>query len=74
MVCGVSPVTTLQASDGFCRVLSPKTVLLLLQTLPKDAEARERQARCAWYLNQLIRLSHQKKNINRRGEIWSATL
>ncbi|XP_023685351.1 DNA-directed RNA polymerase I subunit RPA49 [Paramormyrops kingsleyae] len=46
---------------------SPMTVLLLLQTLPRDTEARERQARCAWYLNQLVRLSHQKMNINRKA-------
>ncbi|KAL6466790.1 hypothetical protein MHYP_G00245940 [Metynnis hypsauchen] len=40
---------------------SPETVLRLLEHLPKDPEARNRQACCAWYLLFLIRLAQQKK-------------
>ncbi|KAL4640329.1 DNA-directed RNA polymerase I subunit RPA49 [Arapaima gigas] len=45
---------------------SPRSVLLQLQTLPSEGERRDRQARCAWYLSQLIKLSHQKSHFNRK--------
>ncbi|XP_072526705.1 DNA-directed RNA polymerase I subunit RPA49 [Salminus brasiliensis] len=40
---------------------SPETVLRHLESLPNTTEARERQARCAWYLLFLIRLARHKK-------------
>ncbi|KPP77971.1 DNA-directed RNA polymerase I subunit RPA49-like [Scleropages formosus] len=45
---------------------SPRSVLVQLQTLPTEGERRHRQARCAWYLFQLIKLSQQKSNFNRK--------
>ncbi|KAI4883403.1 hypothetical protein NFI96_032449, partial [Prochilodus magdalenae] len=44
---------------------SPETVLKHLEDLPKDPDARSRQACCAWYLLFLIRLAQQKK-LNRK--------
>nr|XP_055061577.1 DNA-directed RNA polymerase I subunit RPA49 [Misgurnus anguillicaudatus] len=40
---------------------SPQTVLKHLEFLPKEAAARERLSRCAWYLSFLIKVSLQKR-------------
>ncbi|XP_030644033.1 DNA-directed RNA polymerase I subunit RPA49 [Chanos chanos] len=44
---------------------SPQTVLYHLECLPKEGEARTRQARCVWYLSLLIKLAHER-NITRK--------
>ncbi|KAJ8410990.1 hypothetical protein AAFF_G00180250 [Aldrovandia affinis] len=48
------------AKDG-----SPLSVLRLLKSLSGIEKSCERQARCLWYLSQLIKLAHQR-NINRK--------
>ncbi|XP_063074319.1 DNA-directed RNA polymerase I subunit RPA49 [Engraulis encrasicolus] len=37
-----------------------QTVMKHLESLPANPEARDRQARCLWYLSLLIKLGHQK--------------
>ncbi|GAA6091923.1 DNA-directed RNA polymerase I subunit RPA49 [Tachysurus ichikawai] len=46
----------------------PKSVKEILKSLPKEGEARDRQARCAWYLSYLIRLAQTKKLDRKFGE------
>ncbi|XP_076874682.1 DNA-directed RNA polymerase I subunit RPA49 [Brachyhypopomus gauderio] len=46
----------------------PVSVLKHLRDLPKPAEDRERQARCAWYLAFLIGIAKQKKLVRKFGE------
>ncbi|XP_041965496.1 DNA-directed RNA polymerase I subunit RPA49 isoform X1 [Alosa sapidissima] len=38
----------------------PQTVMRHLEAMPVDPEARDRQARCLWYLSLLIKVAHQK--------------
>ncbi|XP_062864945.1 DNA-directed RNA polymerase I subunit RPA49 [Trichomycterus rosablanca] len=58
----------LDSTDQKTKDLIPSSVSLLLKCLPKEGEARDRRAACAWYLAFLIRLAKQKKLERTFGE------
>ncbi|KAG7313979.1 hypothetical protein KOW79_022475 [Hemibagrus wyckioides] len=62
-IAGLTPEDQM-SKDGFF----PETLKEILKCLPKEGEARDRDARCAWYLSFLIRLAQTKKLDRKLGE------
>ncbi|ROI16037.1 DNA-directed RNA polymerase I subunit RPA49 [Anabarilius grahami] len=52
----LTPENLQEMRDEFC----PQSVFRHLELLPNEAAARDRQARCAWFLSFLIKVSHRK--------------